>query len=319
MTDTVSTHSSSTRAITTGGKLDASAARARRKLSRPWASAASIVIAVLWTIPTLGLFISSFRPRDQIVSSGWWEFFLNPQVTGENYVDVLQSGTTQLTMLESFVNSIAITIPATVVPLMIASMAAYAFAWIDFKGRNALFIFVFALQIVPIQMALVPLLSTFSRGLNLFGVQVTLPLGASDGYAQVWFAHSMFALPLAIYLLHNFMSEIPGEIIEAARVDGASRGQIFFRIVLPLTMPAIASVAIFQFLWVWNDLLVALVFADGAAAPITKLLAEITGTRGNDWYLLTAGAFVSIVVPLIVFFSLQRYFVRGLLAGSTKG
>ncbi|GAA2913387.1 alpha-glucoside transport system permease protein [Microbacterium keratanolyticum] len=319
MTDTVSTHSSSTRAITTGGKLDASAARARRKLSRPWASAASIVIAVLWTIPTLGLFISSFRPRDQIISSGWWEFFLNPEVTGENYVDVLQSGTTQLTMLESFVNSIAITIPATVVPLLIASMAAYAFAWIDFKGRNALFIFVFALQIVPIQMALVPLLSTFSRGLNLFGLQVTLPLGASDGYAQVWFAHSMFALPLAIYLLHNFMSEIPGEVIEAARVDGASRGQIFFRIVLPLTMPAIASVAIFQFLWVWNDLLVALVFADGAAAPITKLLAEITGTRGNDWYLLTAGAFVSIIVPLIVFFSLQRYFVRGLLAGSTKG
>lgn len=319
MTDTVSTHSTSTRAITTGGKLDASAARARRKLSRPWASAASIVIAVLWTIPTLGLFISSFRPRDQIVSSGWWEFFLNPQVTGQNYVDVLQSGTTQLTMAESFVNSIAITIPATIVPLMIASMAAYAFAWIDFKGRNALFIFIFALQIVPIQMALVPLLSSFSRGINLFGLQVTLPLGASAGYAQVWFAHSMFALPLAIYLLHNFMSEIPGEIIEAARVDGASRGQIFFRIVLPLTMPAIASVAIFQFLWVWNDLLVALVFADGAAAPITKLLAEITGTRGNDWYLLTAGAFVSIVVPLIVFFSLQRYFVRGLLAGSTKG
>jgi len=309
----------STRAITTGGKLNASAGRARKKLSRPWASVASILIAFLWTVPTLGLFISSFRPRDDIQSSGWWEFFLNPQVTGENYVDVLQSGTTQLTMIESFVNSIAITIPATVIPLMIASMAAYAFAWIDFKGRNFLFIFIFALQIVPIQMALVPLLSTFSRGLSLFGVPITLELGASGGYAQVWFAHSMFALPLAIYLLHNFMSEIPGEIIEAARVDGASRGQIFFRIVLPLTMPAIASVAIFQFLWVWNDLLVALVFADGGAAPITKLLAEITGTRGNDWHLLTAGAFVSIIVPLIVFFALQRYFVRGLLAGSTKG
>ncbi|WP_298040857.1 carbohydrate ABC transporter permease [uncultured Microbacterium sp.] len=313
------TTTDSTRSITTGGKLSSSAARTRKRLSRPWASAASIIIAVLWTIPTLGLFISSFRPREQILTSGWWEFFLNPQVTGENYVDVLSAGTTQLTMLESFVNSIAITIPATIVPLMIASMAAYAFAWIDFKGRNFLFIFIFALQIVPIQMALVPLLSTFSRGLSIFGVQVTLPLGASDGYAQVWFAHSMFALPLAIYLLHNFMSEIPGEIIEAARVDGASRGQIFFRIVLPLTMPAIASVAIFQFLWVWNDLLVALVFADGGAAPITKLLAEITGTRGNDWHLLTAGAFVSIIVPLIVFFALQRYFVRGLLAGSTKG
>ncbi|AZH79534.1 MULTISPECIES: carbohydrate ABC transporter permease [Microbacterium] len=320
MTDTVKTETSaSTRAITTGGGFEGAAGRTRKKLSRPWASVASIIIAFLWTIPTLGLFISSFRPRDDIQSSGWWTFFADPQVTLENYVDVLQSGTTQLTILESFVNSIAITIPATIIPLMIASMAAYAFAWIDFKGRNALFIFVFALQIVPIQMALVPLLSSFSRGLNLFGLQVTLPLGASDGYAQVWIAHSMFALPLAIYLLHNFMSEIPGEIIEAARVDGASRGQIFFRVVLPLTMPAIASVAIFQFLWVWNDLLVALVFADGAAAPITKLLAEITGTRGNDWYLLTAGAFVSIIVPLIVFFALQRYFVRGLLAGSTKG
>jgi alpha-glucoside transport system permease protein len=319
MMATVTTDSQSTRAITTGGGFEASAGRARKRLSRPWASIASIIIAVLWTIPTLGLFISSFRPKDQISSSGWWEFFANPQVTLENYVEVLKSGTTQLTIIESFVNSIAITIPATLIPLMIASMAAYAFAWIDFKGRNALFIFVFALQIVPIQMALVPLLSSFSRGINLFGLQITTPLGASQGYAQVWIAHSMFALPLAIYLLHNFMSEIPGEIIEAARVAGASRGQIFFRVVLPLTMPAIASVAIFQFLWVWNDLLVALVFADGAAAPITKLLAEITGTRGNDWYLLTAGAFVSIIIPLIVFFSLQRYFVRGLLAGSTKG
>ncbi|KQY77554.1 sugar ABC transporter permease [Microbacterium sp. Root1433D1] len=320
MTDTVKSETAvSTRAITTGGGLDGAAGRTRKKLSRPWASVASILIAVLWTLPTLGLFISSFRPRDQIQSTGWWTFFSDPQVTIENYVDVLQSGTTQLTILESFINSIAITIPATLVPLMIASMAAYAFAWIDFKGRNALFIFVFALQIVPIQMALVPLLSSFSRGINLFGLQVTTPLDASSGYAQVWIAHTMFALPLAIYLLHNFMSEIPGEIIEAARVDGASRGQIFFRVVLPLTMPAIASVAIFQFLWVWNDLLVGLVFADGAAAPITKLLAEITGTRGNDWYLLTAGAFVSIIVPLIVFFALQRYFVRGLLAGSTKG
>ena len=312
------TDANSTRAITTGGKFEASAGRTRKRLSRPWATIASIVIAVLWTIPTLGLFISSFRPRDDINTSGWWTIFADPEFTFENYVEVLQSGTTQLTILQSFVNSIAITIPATLIPLMIAAMAAYAFAWIDFKGRNALFIFVFALQIVPIQMALVPLLTSFSKGINLFGLQITESIDASQGYAQVWIAHTMFALPLAIYLLHNFMSEIPGEIIEAARVDGASRGQIFFRIVLPLTMPAIASVAIFQFLWVWNDLLVALVFADGAASPITKVLAEITG-RGEGWYLLTAGAFVSIIVPLIVFFALQRYFVRGLLAGSTKG
>ncbi|MDZ4045620.1 MAG: carbohydrate ABC transporter permease, partial [Rhodoglobus sp.] len=310
MTDTVKSDAAlSTRAITTGGGFEGAAGRTRKKLSRPWASVASIVIAFMWTIPTLGLFISSFRPRDQIQTTGWWTFFADPQVTIENYVDVLQSGTTQLTILESFVNSIAITIPATIVPLMIASMAAYAFAWIDFKGRNALFIFVFALQIVPIQMALVPLLSSFSRGLNLFGLQVTLPLDASQGYAQVWIAHSMFALPLAIYLLHNFMSEIPGEIIEAARVDGASRGQIFFRVVLPLTMPAIASVAIFQFLWVWNDLLVALVFSGGTAdvAPLTQRLAELVGNFGRNLERLPAASFIALVVPLIVFFSLQRY------------
>jgi alpha-glucoside transport system permease protein len=168
-------------------------------------------------------------------------------------------------------------------------------------------------------MALLPLLSLFSRGLNIGGVHLFAGLNASGSYGQVWIAHTIFGLPLTIFLLHNFISALPRELIEAARVDGAGHGQIFFRIVLPLAMPSIASIAIFQFLWVWNDLLVALVFADGAVAPMTKLLAEITGSRGQDWYLLTAGAFVSMVVPLIVFFALQRFFVRGLLAGSTKG
>jgi len=224
-----------------------------------------------------------------------------------------------LNLAGAFINSIAITLPATLIPLVIASLAAYAFAWIDFKGRNWIFIAVFALQIVPLQMALVPLLSLFSRGLKIGGVQLFDGLGASGGYSQVWIAHTIFALPLAIFLLHNFVSEIPAELIEAARVDGAGHGQIFFRIVLPLTMPAIASFAIFQFLWVWNDLLVALVFADGNVAPMTKLLADLTGSRGQDWNLLTSGAFISILVPLIVFFALQRFFVRGLLAGSTKG
>ena len=297
------------------------AGRVRRVLSKPWATVASIIIALAWTIPTFGLLISSFRPEQQIKTTGWWTFFADPQVTLENYIQVLQAGNTQLTMAEAFINSIAITIPATIVPLTIAAFAAYAFSWIDFKGRDWLFIFVFALQIVPIQMALIPLLSSFSRGLNIFGVQITGPLGVSGGYAQVWIAHSMFALPLAIYLLHNFMSQIPADIIEAARVDGASRGQIFFRIVLPLTMPALASFAIFQFLWVWNDLLVALIFSGGTqdVAPLTQRLAEMVGSRGQDWQRLTAGAFVSLVVPLVVFFSLQRFFVRGLLAGSTKG
>jgi alpha-glucoside transport system permease protein len=291
---------------------------AKKRLTSRGATIAALVIAVLWSIPTFGLFVSSFRPAQEVRTTGWWTFFTNPGVTFDNYTEALAAGNSQLDLAGAFINSIAITIPATLIPLMIASLAAYAFAWIPFRGRNLLFISVFALQIVPIQMALVPLLQFFSGG-TLFGFPVVEALEAGSGYTQVWIAHTMFALPLAIYLLHNFVSEIPGEVIEAARVDGAGHGQIFFRIVLPLTMPAIASIAIFQFLWVWNDLLVALIFADGAVAPMTKLLAELSGARGQDWHLLTAGAFLSILVPLIVFFSLQRFFVRGLLAGSTKG
>lgn len=299
--------------------IEAASRRTKKRLTSRGATIAAVVIAVLWTIPTFGLFVSSFRPEQQVKTTGWWTIFSDFQVTIDNYVQVLQAGNSTLNLAGSWVNSIAIAVPATLIPLVVASLAAYAFAWIDFRGKNLLFILVFALQVVPIQMALVPLLSTFSRGLNIFGLQVGEGLDASGTFAQVWIAHTMFALPLAIFLLHNFVAEIPGEVIEAARVDGAGHGQIFFRIVLPLTMPAIASFAIFQFLWVWNDLLVALIFADGEVAPITKLLAEITGTRGNEWHLLTAGAFISILVPLVVFFALQRYFVRGLLAGSTKG
>ena len=299
--------------------IEAASRRTKKRLTSRGATIAAVVIAVLWTIPTFGLFVSSFRPEQQVKTTGWWTIFSDFQVTIDNYVQVLQAGNSTLNLAGSWVNSIAIAVPATLIPLVVASLAAYAFAWIDFRGKNFLFILVFALQVVPIQMALVPLLSTFSRGLNIFGLQVGEGLDASGTFAQVWIAHTMFALPLAIFLLHNFVAEIPGEVIEAARVDGAGHGQIFFRIVLPLTMPAIASFAIFQFLWVWNDLLVALIFADGEVAPITKLLAEITGTRGNEWHLLTAGAFISILVPLVVFFALQRYFVRGLLAGSTKG
>jgi alpha-glucoside transport system permease protein len=292
----------------------------KNKLTSKGATIAAIVIAILWTTPTLGLLITSFRPPEQINTSGWWSIFANPGFTLGNYEAVLSGTATTVTLGQSFINSIAITIPASIFPLVIASLAAYAFAWIPFKGRNILFIGVFALQVVPIQMALVPLLSLFARGLKIGGVEVFEGLGAGgNSYGQIWIAHTIFALPLAIFLLHNFISEIPHELIEAARVDGAGHGQTFFRIVLPLAMPAIASFAIFQFLWVWNDLLVALVFADGAVGPITKVLREITGNRGQDWYLLTAGAFVAMIVPLIVFFALQRFFVRGLLAGSTKG
>ncbi|MCS5721596.1 carbohydrate ABC transporter permease [Herbiconiux sp. CPCC 203407] len=295
------------------------AKRVKRRLTSRGATVAALIIAIVWTIPTFGLFISSFRDRNDIQTTGWWTSIFNPSFTLDNYAEVLQSGNSSVTIASSFVNSIAITIPATLIPLCIAALAAYAFAWIDFKGKDWLFIGVFALQIVPIQMALVPLLSLFSRGVAVGDDWIFSGIPSSGTFSQVWIAHTIFALPLAIFLLHNFVSEIPREVIEAARVDGAGHGQIFFRIILPLTMPALASFAIFQFLWVWNDLLVALIFADGAVAPITKLLAEITGSRGQDWYLLTAGAFVAIVVPLIVFFALQRFFVRGLLAGSTKG
>ena len=289
----------------------------KQRLTSRGATIASLIIAVLWTVPTVGLFITSIRPEVETQRSGWWEIFVNPAVTLENYQAVLFG---RDSLLGPFFNSIAISIPATVFPLVIASLAGYAFAWMKFRGRDLIFVLVFALQIVPIQMALVPLLSLFSRGISFGGDAVIYEgLRGAGLFSQVWIAHTIFALPLAIFLLHNFISEIPSDVIEAARVDGASHGQIFFRIVLPLSLPAIASFAIFQFLWVWNDLLIALIFATGASAPITRALAELAGEFGRNAELLPAGAFISILVPLIVFFALQRYFVRGLLAGSTKG
>jgi alpha-glucoside transport system permease protein len=290
--------------------------RTKQRLTSRGATIASLIIALLWTIPTVGLFVTSIRPEVETQRSGWWEIFVNPTVTLENYQAVLFGNDS---LLGPFFNSIAISVPATVFPLVIASLAGYAFAWMKFKGRDVIFILVFALQIVPIQMALVPLLSLFSRGITVGDGVIYEGLRNAGQFSQVWIAHTIFALPLAIFLLHNFISEIPSDVIEAARVDGASHGQIFFRIVLPLSLPAIASFAIFQFLWVWNDLLIALIFANGAAAPITRALAELTGEFGQNAELLPAGAFISILVPLVVFFALQRYFVRGLLAGSTKG
>ena len=298
--------------------------RVKQRMTSRTATIVALVIAVLWTIPTFGLFISSFRPAELIQTTGWWTIFQNPGFTLDNYRDVLFSSSQSSPQLGAyFVNSLAIAIPATIFPLVFASMAAYAFAWIKFKGANVLFILVFALQIVPLQMALVPLLQTFSTVLKpgQQWLHDVIPIIPEQNYLPVWIAHTIFALPLAIFLLHNFISEIPNDVVEAARVDGASHGKIFFRIVLPLAVPAIASFAIFQFLWVWNDLLVALIFSGGTqdVAPLTQRLAELVGSRGQEWERLTAGAFVSLVIPLIVFFSLQRYFVRGLLAGSTKG
>lgn len=302
-------------------KIENSSGKLKKGSTSRGATIAALVIAVIWTLPTAGLFISSFRPANDIKTTGWWTVFANPGFTLDNYVNALNSGDS-LTLGKAFLNSLVITLPAALIPITIASLAAYAFAWIDFKGRNTMFVLVFALQIVPIQMALVPLLRLFSDGLRIGGLYILPGLGVNglDGsFAKVWIAHTIFALPLAIFMLHNFISEIPAEVIEAARMDGAGHGQVFFRIVLPLSMPAIASFGIFQFLWVWNDLLVATVFTSGQGLPITKALQDLSGSYGQSWELLTAGAFISIIVPLIVFFALQRFFVRGLLAGATKG
>ncbi|MEU4535758.1 carbohydrate ABC transporter permease [Streptosporangium sp. NPDC023825] len=298
--------------------------RVRRRLSGRIAGVVAIVIAVLWTTPTFGLLLSSLRPEDQIKSSGWWTFFSSPQITLENYQEVLFGTSSSSGQMMSFlINSIVITIPSVLFPLALATFAAYALAWLPFRGREWIYIGIFALQIVPLQMALVPLLSFFSEGVSVFGLQL-MPAWDLEGparFVQVWFAHTCFALPLGVFLLHNFMSELPGELMEAARVDGASHGRVLRTIVLPLVGPALATFAIFQFLWVWNDLLVALIFAGGTpeSAPMTVRLAQMAGTKGNEWQRLTSGAFVSLIIPLIVFLSMQRYFVRGLLAGSVKG
>ncbi len=300
------------------------ARRARRRLTTRVATLVSILIAIVWTTPTFGLLVSSFRPEKEIKTTGWWTFFGAPHVTLENYREVLFGTSASSGRLASyFINSIVITVPSVLFPIAFAAFAAYVLAWIEFRGRDWIYITIFALQIVPLQMALVPLLRLFSQGVSVGGVHV-LPawrFGGNYQFANVWFAHTCFALPLAIFLLHNFMSELPRDLMEAARVDGAGHAVIFRKIVLPLIVPALASLGIFQFLWVWNDLLVALIFAGGGeqTAPLTVRLAQLAGTRGNEWQRLTSGAFVSIVVPLIVFMSLQRYFVRGLLAGSTKG
>ena len=288
-------------------RADKRAIAAKGKLSSPWASLAAVVIAVLWTIPTFGLLVTSIRPETDIKSSGWWTWFSNLQFTGENYSTVLNGSSTGFSTF--FINSIAITLPAVIIPISLALLAAYAFAWIPFRGSSMLFIAVFTLQVIPIQVTLIPLLTRYNEW------------GIAGSYWAIWLSHSMFALPLAIFLLHNFMKDIPASLVEAARVDGAGHVKIFFQIMFPLLVPAIASFAIFQFLWVWNDLLVALVFGGGTAkvAPLTVRLADLSGTRGAEWQLLSAGAFIAMVVPVVVFLSLQRYFVRGLLAGSVKG
>jgi alpha-glucoside transport system permease protein len=296
---------------------------AKKLFASKWATAIVWFITVLWFIPSLSLLVTSFRSKDDVFNSGWWTAFGNPNFTLDSYRSVFfgdNGGGVSDGVLPYFVNSIVITLPATIFPVVIATMAAYALAWIRFKGSDTIFYIIFALQIVPLQMALVPLLKLFTGGAHIGSFQFFPALGIAGDFAGIWLPHTMFSMPLAIYLLHNFVSNLPREIMEAAVVDGANHFRIFRSIVLPLSIPGIASFAIFQFLWVWNDLLVALTFSSGLdnVAPINAKIASLVGQYGSSWETLTAGAFVTISVPLIVFFSLQKYFVRGLLAGSVK-
>jgi alpha-glucoside transport system permease protein len=289
----------------------------RKAFSSPIATIVIAVIAILWTIPTFGLFINSFRGKADAATTGWWQFFAHPSFSLDNYNYVLfQQGGTILPL----VNSLAITIPATIIPIFIASMAAYVLAWVRFPGSDFIFFTIFALQIVPLQMALVPLQQFYNKGAHI-GSFTIFPAGTVTGLSEIWVSHTMFSLPLAVFLLHNFIAQLPEGVIEAARVDGASHMRIYRSIVLPLAGPAIASFAIFQFIWVWNDLLVAKTFggSDVSTQPITARAQSLVGSFASHPQYLAPMGFITIVIPLIVFLVLQRFFVRGLLAGSVKG
>jgi alpha-glucoside transport system permease protein len=348
-----------------------------------------ILVCLIWVVPTIGVFVTSFRNSQDIFTTGWWTIFphrafidsgvihvdptadlngpisipgvvgqytfdqlragvhtsdgrlltwfgnkrtlqinvssfkwvgFNTNLTLKNYTDVLSSDNVSYldangnsiirqgdNLIGSFLNSIAVAIPATIIPILIAAFAAYGFAWLNFPGRKFLFTIVVALLVVPLQIALVPIVQDYTK-LDLNGT-----------YLAIWMAHTGFGLPLAVYLLFNYISSLPRDILESAFIDGASNFTIFTRLILPLSVPALASFAIFQFLWVWNDYLVALVFLGSKNQVLTVTLANMVGEKGQDWQLLTSGAFISMLLPLAVFFALQRYFVRGLLAGSVKG
>jgi alpha-glucoside transport system permease protein len=271
-----------------------------------------VIIALLWSVPTFGLFISSFRPPALIESSGWWEGLVPPwHFTIENYQNVL----TQQGIGQAFISSLIIAIPGTILPVLIAAFAAYAFAWMEFPGRDWIFLAIVAMLVVPLQMALGPVLGLFTGFTNVTGI----PLAGS--YLGIWLAHTAFGLPFAVYLLRSFFAALPRDLIESARIDGASHLRIFANILLPLAVPALASLVIFQFMWVWNDLLVALILigSNPDIAPLTVSIANLVNSYGSNYQVLTAAAFVSMALPLAVFFSLQRYFVRGILAGSVKG
>ena len=288
------------------------------------------ILVVIWTIPNLSLLVNSVRGRDAQRSDAFWNILAERDATFENYAEVLSAEATS-SLTASLVTSLAIAIPATIIPIAFAAFAAYGFAWIDFKGRKWLFIVTVSLLALPLQVALIPLLQLFGDGTPFGGAHLTVPFtdktltvlplnNLAGSTTSVWLTHTGFAMPFAIFLLHNYISQLPKDIFESAKIDGANHFGIFWRLVLPLSVPALAAFGIFQFLWTWNDFLVAnTMLGIGADAPTTVRIANLAGDFDNTDHLLTAGAFVQAFVPLVVFFSLQRYFVRGLLAGSVKG
>ena len=306
--------------VATAGRLESTAAAwslpwLAQRLQRSLLHIAVIGLTLVWIIPTLGLLASSFRPAAQIITTGWWTALSPPlQFTIQNYQDMLS----QSNMGTAIFNSFMVSIPSTVIPVTIAAFAAFAFAWMKFPFRDWIFLAFVGLLAVPLQLTFVPVLSFFvAHGIvpdNL--TSIGLP-----PWVGLWLAHAGYGLPFSTYLLANFFRQLPSDLFESAEIDGAGTLTVFFRIVLPLSVPALASLIIFQFLWVWNDLLVALIYVGGSAdvAPLTVNLANLTNSLGQGYELLTAAAFFSMVVPLAVFLSLQRYFVRGILAGSVKG
>ena len=273
-----------------------------------WVRIVLALICIAWVVPTLGLAITSFRTQEDATTSGWWTVFTTPanftRLTFENYSEVF----TRANMGEAFANSVAITIPATIIPILIAAFAAYAFTFMSFPGRDLLLIVIVGLLVVPTQVALVPLL-------RLYG-----DLGINGTFLAIWLVHIGFGMPLAVYIIRNYMATLPREVIESAKIDGASHFQTFWRLILPMSTPVLASFAIFQFLWVWNDLLNALVFiGPGENQPLPIALVQLLGQQGQGWQYLTAGGLFTMIVPIIVFLSLQRYFVRGMTAGAVKG
>ncbi|WP_422115566.1 carbohydrate ABC transporter permease [Brachybacterium sp. UNK5269] len=275
----------------------------------PGAIIVMVVLSILWTVPTFGMLLTSFRSRTDAASTGWWDALAAPFATDwtlDNYRRLFENTNLGGTL----VNSVVVAVPATVLPIMFAAFAAYAFTFMKFPAKELFFLLVVALMVVPIQVAFQPLL-------NLLGPR---GLGISGEFVAVWLLHTGFGMPLAIYILRNYMTGLPWSVIESAKIDGATHYQTFWRLVAPMSMPAIAAFATLQFLWVWNDLLIAKLFLGGGSnTTIIVALQQLLGTQGQGAELLTAGAFISMVIPLIVFFSLQNFLVRGMTAGSVKG